>query len=40
MTRAQLIEENKMLREVLRSIADMIEDALGEADDGLDEVEV
>ena len=35
MTRKELIEENATLREALHSIADTIEDALGEAEEGL-----
>lgn len=40
MTREELIEENKTLREALHSIADQIDDVLDvEAENGLDEGE-
>jgi hypothetical protein len=39
MTKEELIEENKTLRETLHSIADQIDDILDEAEEGLDEGE-
>jgi hypothetical protein len=40
MTRKELIEENKTLREALHAIADQVDDALGiEAEESFDEGE-
>ena len=40
MTRKELIEENKALREALHAIADQVDDALGiEAEESFDEGE-
>ena len=40
MTRVELIEENKTLREALHSIADQIDDVLDEVEESLDEGEM